>query len=189
MSKVHLSHMYAWHGQDLLFQTHLAYVTEYVNTQSYKHKMLHHCHISSAQNGFDHTVLLYSNAGYWKQSCHPEKAYHSPTQPCLTAYCIWHNISMIQAFHQVLQVSVSLGMCIWGPIYQGRHITACMDCIHCCLRLVTAWPAWPSRESLNNSYVHMSLNKWVWQSCSNASSSYMQRQLLLHLNIVTEEPV
>jgi len=36
----------------------------------------------------------------------------SLTQPCLTAYCICCNTSMIQAFYQALQISVSLGKCI-----------------------------------------------------------------------------
>ncbi len=35
-------------------------------------------------------------------------ASHSHTQPCLAAYCIWCNTSMIQAFYQALQISVSL---------------------------------------------------------------------------------
>ena len=46
-------------------------------------------------------------------------ASRSLTQPCLTAYCIRCNISMIQAFYQALQVSVSSGKCIWDPINQG----------------------------------------------------------------------
>ncbi len=39
---------------------------------------------------------------------------------CLTAYCIWCSTSMLQAFYQALQISVSLGKCIWDPIYQGN---------------------------------------------------------------------
>jgi len=47
----------------------------------------------------------------------------SLTQPCLTAYCICCNTSMIQPFYQALHNSVSLGKCIWDPIYQGTHWT------------------------------------------------------------------
>ena len=36
-------------------------------------------------------------------------ALRSLTQPCLTAYCISCITSMIQAFYQALQTSVSLG--------------------------------------------------------------------------------
>jgi len=46
-------------------------------------------------------------------------ALHSLTQPCLTAYCIRCNTPMIQALYQALQISVSLGKCIWDPMYQG----------------------------------------------------------------------
>ncbi len=48
-------------------------------------------------------------------------ALRSLTQPCLTAYCntyylmqyVHTPIAMIQAFYQALQISVSMGKCIW----------------------------------------------------------------------------
>ena len=49
-------------------------------------------------------------------------ALRSLTQPCLTAYYIGYNIPMIQALYQALQISVSLGKCIWDPIHQGNKL-------------------------------------------------------------------
>jgi hypothetical protein len=44
------------------------------------------------------------------------------TQPCLAAYCIRCNTPMIQAFYQALQISVSLGKCIWIQSIKGTYI-------------------------------------------------------------------
>ena len=37
---------------------------------------------------------------------------------------------MIQALYQALQISASLGTCIWDPIYQGDKFHA-LRCLHC----------------------------------------------------------
>jgi len=52
-------------------------------------------------------------ANWLLKHCMQCNALHSLTQPCLTAYCIWCNTPVIQACYQALQISVSLGKCIW----------------------------------------------------------------------------
>ena len=40
-------------------------------------------------------------------------ALYSPTQPCSSSHCIWLQVSMIQAFHQALQIKTFLEFCSW----------------------------------------------------------------------------
>jgi len=50
----------------------------------------------------------------------------SLAQPCMTAYCTWLNISMIQAFHQALQISAS-----WKCVFEIRCIKETQqDAVH-----------------------------------------------------------
>ncbi len=193
MGKVHLSHMYAWRGQDLFLQTHLAYVTEYVHTQYHRHKMLHHCHISTAQNGFDRTVLRYSNAGCWKQSCHPEKAYHSPTQPCLTAYCIWHTMSIHICFRHFTKLCKSV-----YSVSEVQSIKEGMSQLAWTIyTTVSDWLQHGQHGLQGNHWkFHMYTCQWT-SGCGKAAQMQAQatlektrgRQLLFHLNIMSEVPV
>ena len=49
----------------------------------------------------DHAEHKYKIGSHYSMHC-------AASQPCLTAYCIWRNTSMIQAFYQALQSSASL---------------------------------------------------------------------------------
>ncbi len=71
--------------------------------------------------------ILFSSfqvSGYTNHDCKYSlrDAFQCTAQSNTTLHdCIlYHNISMIQARDQALQISAALGTCIWDPVYQGN---------------------------------------------------------------------
>ena len=126
----------------------------------------------------DYQLVLASKISNGRLCCLQQLHPQSQIIQCTLMHCVaWHSLAwlyivstttpMIQAFHQALQISASLGTCVWDPMYQESQTFANSQLVKL---ISTAAPSTHSKR-------HQLMDNLGPRSCATAQEIYLADNL------------